>query len=209
MALTTYTELLAAVASWLDRTDLAASIPDFVRLGEQRIQRDLHLRFLDIEFDGAMVAGQDFITLPVDCAWPKLLRINLSPERYVRIVALPEFTDLRFDSQAESPLVGCNFGLTLKLAPTPTTNLAYTLFYSSGMPLLVASSNETNWLTANGMDVLLYAALSESGPFIGNDERTGGWEQNYASRIGGLRQQEWRARTGGGTLAVRPGTPVA
>jgi hypothetical protein len=132
------------------------------------------------------------------------LRINLAVNRTVRIVGITEFNDARADTLAECPLVACSFGLTLKLAPTPTTNLAYTLFYASGIPALSAS-NLTNWLTANGMDVLLYATLVESGPFIGNDERLAGWLQFYADRIGPLRQQEWRARTGGGTLAVRPG----
>ena len=38
MALTTYSELQAAVASWLHRDDLTAQIPDFIRLAEADMQ---------------------------------------------------------------------------------------------------------------------------------------------------------------------------
>ena len=44
MALANYTDLLASIAGWLNRTDLTAVIPDFVTLAEARIARDLRLR---------------------------------------------------------------------------------------------------------------------------------------------------------------------
>jgi len=34
MALTTYTELKASIADWLNRSDLTAAIPDFISLAE-------------------------------------------------------------------------------------------------------------------------------------------------------------------------------
>jgi len=44
----TYGELKTAVADWLDREDLVAQIPDFIRLTEAEIYRDL--RCQDNEF---------------------------------------------------------------------------------------------------------------------------------------------------------------
>ena len=44
MALSTYTELKATVADWLNRQDLAAQIPDFIRLLEVQVQRTLRVR---------------------------------------------------------------------------------------------------------------------------------------------------------------------
>jgi hypothetical protein len=44
MALSTYDELRASVASWLNRTDLTDQIPDFIAIAEARMQSDLRLR---------------------------------------------------------------------------------------------------------------------------------------------------------------------
>lgn len=41
MALSTLGELQASIADWLNREDLAATIPDFINLAEQRINRDV------------------------------------------------------------------------------------------------------------------------------------------------------------------------
>jgi len=47
MSLANYTDLLASVATWLNRTDLTSVIPDFVTLAEERIARDLAERWRD------------------------------------------------------------------------------------------------------------------------------------------------------------------
>lgn len=44
MALANYTDLQASIASWLNRADQAANIPDFVALAESSINSDLRLR---------------------------------------------------------------------------------------------------------------------------------------------------------------------
>ena len=41
MALTTYTELKASVADWLNRTDLTSAIPDFITLAESKFKTEL------------------------------------------------------------------------------------------------------------------------------------------------------------------------
>ena len=44
MALTTYTELKASIADWLNRSDLTAAIADFISLAEAQIERTLRTR---------------------------------------------------------------------------------------------------------------------------------------------------------------------
>jgi len=44
MALTTYTELKASIADWLNRSDLTAAIPDFISLAEAQMERTLRTR---------------------------------------------------------------------------------------------------------------------------------------------------------------------
>ena len=44
MALTDYSSLKTSVASYLARSDLTTQIPDFIRLAEERLARDLRTR---------------------------------------------------------------------------------------------------------------------------------------------------------------------
>ncbi len=44
MALTDYSSLKTSVASYLARSDLTDQIPDFIRLAEERLARDLRTR---------------------------------------------------------------------------------------------------------------------------------------------------------------------
>jgi hypothetical protein len=66
MSLTNYTDLLSSVANWIKRPDLAANIPDFVALCEQRITYGASpespfpsqpLRIRAMETDAALVLG--------------------------------------------------------------------------------------------------------------------------------------------------------
>ena len=41
---TDYTTLQATIANYLARSDLTASIPEFIRLAEDRLSRDLRIR---------------------------------------------------------------------------------------------------------------------------------------------------------------------
>ena len=80
MALATYTDLLASVAAWLNRSDLTAVIPDFVSLAEGRIARDLRLRKQVINTTLSTVAGTQSVTLPSDFLEAENLAIsNTSP----------------------------------------------------------------------------------------------------------------------------------
>ncbi len=70
MALTTYTELKASIADWLNRTDLTTTIPDFISLAEAQIERTLRTRQMIVRanasFDseyGAVPA--DFLETPL------------------------------------------------------------------------------------------------------------------------------------------------
>ena len=64
MALANYTDLKAAVASWMNRTDLTSAIPDFIALAEGRIARDMRLRSQVTETTLSTVAGTQTVALP-------------------------------------------------------------------------------------------------------------------------------------------------
>ncbi len=47
MAISNYSELKAAIADWLNRSDLTDSIPDFIALAETRHKRDFKIRRME------------------------------------------------------------------------------------------------------------------------------------------------------------------
>lgn len=71
------------------------------------------------------------------------------------------------------------------LCPTPiaASNLEI-LYYEQ--PALLGDDLETNWLTEYAPDVLLYAVLLESAPFLKKDERIATWQGMYDRAAGAL-----------------------
>jgi hypothetical protein len=51
------------------------------------------------------------------------------------------------------------------------------LFYQ--LPVLLDEENQTNWLTEEALQLLLYGVLLEATPFLKNDERIQVWQQMY------------------------------
>ena len=66
MALSTYSELQTEIASWLDRSDLTAQIPTFIKLAEARINRTLRVRAMETVVQHTMVGLSKRIALPSD-----------------------------------------------------------------------------------------------------------------------------------------------
>ena len=61
MALTTYTELKAAIADFLNRDDLTTSIDDFIRLAEAQMNREV--RHWDMEKRAVAALDTQYLSL--------------------------------------------------------------------------------------------------------------------------------------------------
>ena len=66
MSLNNYTELQAAVASWLTRTDQTANIPDFIRLYEADANRRIRIRANQSTEQVTLSQGNALAVLPSD-----------------------------------------------------------------------------------------------------------------------------------------------
>src|SRR3954471_22204853 len=88
MALANYTDLLASVASWMNRTDLGSVIPDFVTIAEGRIARDLRVRKQLTSTTLSTSASTRLVALPTD--WLEFENVSIAgspetPAQYVTI----------------------------------------------------------------------------------------------------------------------------
>jgi hypothetical protein len=66
MAIATYADLQTSIENFLARTDLTAQIPDFIKLAEARMSRELETRSQEKRATASTVAGNEYIALPVD-----------------------------------------------------------------------------------------------------------------------------------------------
>jgi hypothetical protein len=204
----TYEKLVESVADWIGRNDLAQRIPDFIHLAEVDLSRISNLRVQEKSTDGVLVADQDWIPLPDDIQVPRQLKINSTNIVLVNIVSIDSFPSI---SQAYTsgvdPMAGCMIGERMYLSPAPGVANTYTLYYWARlMPL--SSSNSTNRILKDAPDALLYGALTHSAPYIGDDARIQLWGTLYAQFKDDYRRLEWRSRTGGGPLRIRPDISV-
>ncbi len=77
MALTTYTELKASVADWLNRTDLTNVIPDFISLAEAQIERTLRTRQMIVRATASI--DTEYSAVPADFLETKSIKLNTNP----------------------------------------------------------------------------------------------------------------------------------
>jgi hypothetical protein len=203
--LKTFEQIVVTIGDYLGRTDLADQIPDFIHLVEKELERDIPLRDSEYIFTGTFTeAGDEFIELPKNLLQLRNVRVNTSGPYNLNVVSLDKLNNIRSNGSGDSlPTAMTMVGNKLFLAPTPTTGDTYTLTYRGSLAPL-SGDNPTNKVLEDAPDCLIYGALSHSAPFIGDDERLPVWFQMFKRAKDSYRMLEFRNRTGGGPLHVRP-----
>jgi hypothetical protein len=90
-----------------------------------------------------------------------------------------------------------------ELYPTPDEAYNVTLLYRARIPALTDTVT-TNWLLADAPDVLLFASLALSAPYLKDDARLTVWAALYQSAIDSLNAEGRSAQNIG---ALRMGVP--
>jgi hypothetical protein len=189
MGLANYTELQAAVAQWLNRTDVSGDIPDFIKLAEADIETDLRGKVVTI--DEAISIDSDSVTLPGDIKMPKSLYdeygpiLLTTPDEVARLRKLNPSGAIRA-SHAAILTDGTDF--LLLAAPVPASTVVATLVYEPSLPAL--SDEDSTWLLTRHPGVYLYGALRHGAVFLRDPEQAALWEKLYLdqmSKLKGLR----------------------
>ncbi len=195
--MTTYATLQTDVGEWLARDDLTAYIPSFVRLGEARINRELrHWKMLK----RSRADGNDtrFLALPTDFIEPKRIKLITSPETKPLNIRSPDQLDNANASGNRAWNVSFHEELEFDVA-VGSTSTVEVLYYARLDAL--SDTNTTNWYLTNAYDLYLMSALSESAPFLKEDERITVWSSRYSLARDALNETE-RTRSGGGTRTI-------
>ena len=98
MAVTTYSELQAAVADWLNRTDLTSAITDFISLAEAEFQRTIRHRKMITRSDATI--DSEYSATPADWYQSVSLVLKTDPVHPLEYVTNEAMNELKSSSSA-------------------------------------------------------------------------------------------------------------
>lgn len=202
MAITTYAELQTAVKNWSKRTDLDSIIPDFIRLAELRVNRNLRIRKMETRVTSDTVASQEYYGLPTNFLQMRGFKLNTAPLTDLDYLT-PEMMDRTWaGSLTGKPRAYTIVGDEVRLGPKP--DAAYTmemLYYQA--PTSLSDSNTSNFMLTANPDSLVYAALIELNSYSANDTAIMKYTQLFNEAINAIQTEDDRDRSSGGALQVR------
>lgn len=191
MSLDTYDGLIAEVALLLNKTNLNAQIPSFIRLFEAQANRAIkHYRMQDrCTFD---VEG-DVASLPCGFLGVSTFKIDQHKVTYVT----PDEMDDPRDAGGPwngPPLYYSIVGDNLILSSGVMKGQAV-LRYFKRIPSL-SDTERCNWLLRDHPDVYLYGAALQAAPFLRDDDRIGVWNSFVQAAYEGINTESIESQMG-------------
>lgn len=198
MALSNYTELQASVASWMNRSDLNAQIPDFIAIAESNIADDVRVRQMLVEDQMTTMPGSGVVALPE--GWLEFEEVDFDDE------PLEYATANRFKADAKRWLGSepCYYGIKGTNLLVGIGDVAATLdvaYYKRNDPL---ATTPTNFLLTSHPQIYLYGALSQAALFMIDDPRAATWGALYLQAVDKANGSSKKALTSGSPLRIRP-----
>ena len=200
-AFTSYQNLQTNIADYLARTDLTDKIPMFISLAEKRLNRDLRLRQTLQQSTYTMSSGYKVPT-PADFLEMKDIHIDGNPIINLNFKTVSQFYRLNNSSGSGQPinytLVADNF----VLAPRPTGSSTINMTYYK-IPKVLSGTNPSNEYLDVCPDLLLYASLAESAPFLMDDPRLATWDGLYQTGLASITKSDEQSEFPAQPLAVQ------
>lgn len=220
-----YTQLQAAIASEVNRTDLTSSIVDFIALAEARIRRDqiwLEQTYSLVNGGQPLECGTNPITVPVNIVQVESMwASNDIYHHTIEVLPQSAFQDLvRSNNNAAGvpvkavfvPLMnnfpGTLTGMNLYLWPAAAVGQDSSTFavdFQYIGDVIPLATTPTNALLTRHPDLYFYGALAESAPFLMDDPRLPMWNERYEKTVTAINVERERARFS--TSAKRPRLP--
>jgi hypothetical protein len=208
MALSTYNDLVSAVAAWLNREDLSTRIVDFVVLAEAKFNRTLRTDYM--EEVASVNATSEFADLPTDFLELVTVRDTLNRYQALEYISRDDFYDRLQLQLTGTPRYYTLVGRQLRLLPAPTADnpAALEVVYYQAIPTLDPSVTAitTNWLLTRHPDLYLYQSLLAAEPYLMNDERIQVWGAAAAQILSEIQMENERSSKPRGALKARPRT---
>jgi hypothetical protein len=201
MALTDYSSLKTSVASYLARSDLTNQIPDFIRLAEERLARDLRTRKMLVVARANTTASDSTVGLPTDFLEMRDMHLRTTPVQSLTYRSPNAFFAGSRTTDSGKPIDYTILASEIQFAPVPDTAYSVQMLYYA-KPQYLSDTNITNAFLANYPDALLYAALGEAEPYLMNDARLQTWAALYDRAITAINTSDQSSEYGGQPMSM-------
>jgi len=202
MSFTSYSELKTTIAGYLARTDLTTQIPDFIRLAELRLRRDLRIRQMLKSVTTATVASDSTVELPSDFLEVRDFVVVGNPVRPLNYYSPSAFNRNTRTWEIGKPIDYTVLANDFQLAPIPDTVYTLKMFYFAA-PVFLSDSNSSNAFLANTPDALLYGALLEAAPYLMDDARINTWGTMFDRAMASITRSDEQGQYSGVPLVIQ------
>lgn len=195
LGIVNYGELKERVALWLNRTDLTDNLPDFVRLAETDIRRDVRTRPQE-QIEAGTMTGATF-AVPALLIEARRLLVGGKKVDYL--------TPEQWQDRSEAGAVTGNYYTIIGEAFYPVggaADVAYSLLYWQGY---VAFANDTdqNWLLLNAPGVYLFGACAYGAEYLKDFEAASRFRAEYDRQVAAINASEAQMRYSGSRLTIK------
>jgi hypothetical protein len=197
--MSTYAEIQTDVVAWLNRegfTELIANVPTFIQMALRRVYRAANLNAMETPVS----FSTDVDTVPADLLRMKTMTIiqgggtrEVNGGAYKRVAAL--------QGASGCPQSYNIIGTTFRWGPTPDQVYSGEIVYYAPLDALV-NDEDTNWLTDNAPELILFGALLEAALYLKDDQRGAVWQSRFDQTLGDLEESERNMDKEPGSLRV-------
>lgn len=199
MTIASYSDLLTAVANWVERADLTSRIPEGIVLCEAKMNRYLRTRDMETLNQAFSITGE-YVNMPTNCAEVRSFYRNDAPRNPLLFLPDDAQTDL-YGSNTAPPKYYSIVGGQFHFAPPPNGTYTATIVYTLKVPALTGA-NTTNWMITAHPDAYLYGVKAEMLGLL-EDPAADKWSQMFYGVMGEIQDDANRSKWGGNGMATR------
>ena len=178
----------------MERSDTAVvnAIPTFITLCEFEIAQNIKTLGQMEVVDSTMNIGNPVIPKPARWRKTTSMTLSVSGQKQPMLVRKLEYLNAYAQDVTATgvPLYYADYDYEhWFVAPTPNQAYAFeALCYTRLQPL--SSANQTNWLTQNAPNALLFGTLKQTAPFLKNDARLALWKSMFDEALASLKTED-------------------
>lgn len=201
MALSTYAELQASIASWMERSDMTTVIVDCVTLAEARLNRELGVVETDAALTG-VVASRELDISALSLVEPIELWVAASGSEDERELQSQSPSTMAYVDTSGPPQQWV-MASTSALKLDRPCDQAYDFRFHYRQRFALSDSATTNWLLTNHPDIYLAACLMWGAGYQESFANGGVWKSILDEELPRVAHTLAKGRKG--TLRVDPG----
>lgn len=190
----TYSLLVAQIPGYSERSDaaFAAMVPTFVMLAENRLAAEVKQQGFQSVVSGTLAVGNPVMAKPA--FWRETISftykdpvLGWAPLRLRALEYVKNFWPVA--ASIAPPRFYADYNASnFYVAPSPDYAYPFELAYYARLEPLDAT-NQTNWLTLNAPQLLLYASMLEANLWLKNTDKVAFWQGLYESAKGAITQE--------------------